>query len=217
LTGFSSFACWRFLEGHKIYRPGKCTYKIWDQFAAAEYVMAYGYEAAEKKFDCSRSALYNVMKRVGRTLGHCSGHYGLNQLRKMFGVRVETILYWIKTGALEATLVTYGGKETSVVSDDQLRRFLSREAGNLILRRFPEKRAEFLSNYLYTENHMNLGLPRTRESKKEGDAFRKTDVYKESQKKSGACEEQIFAGTGKRKPLKEKGNAYEKQMSANAS
>lgn len=135
----------------------------------------------------------------------------------MFSVRVETIQYWIKTGALEATIVMYGGKETFVVSDDQLRRFLSREAGSLILRRFPEKRAEFLSNYLYTENHMNLGLPRTRESRKEGDAFRKTDVYKESQKKSDACEEQIFASTGKRKTLKEEGSAYRKQMSATAS
>jgi hypothetical protein len=40
------------------------------------------------------------------------------------------------------------------------------------LRRFPEKRAEFLSTYLYDEKHMNLGLLRTRESKKEGEAYR---------------------------------------------
>ena len=41
-----------------------------------------------------------------------------------------------------------------------------------MIRRFPEKRVEFLSNYLYDGKHMNLGLLRTRESKKEGDAFR---------------------------------------------
>lgn len=172
LTGFSSFACWRFLERQGIRRPGAGTYRTWDTFAVAEYVMEHGYEAAAKKFACPKSTLYNVMWRVDRTLGHCSGHYGLNQLRKMFSVRVQTVLYWIKTGLLEATPVMYGGKETFVVSDEQLRRFVSREAGSLILRRFPEKRAEFLSNYLYTEKHMNLGLTRTRESKKEEDAYR---------------------------------------------
>ncbi|WP_125486967.1 hypothetical protein [Edaphobacter aggregans] len=86
---------------------------------------------------------------------------------------METIQYWISAGYLEASQQVYGGKTTYVVSDDQLRRFLTREAANMVpLRRFPEKRAEFLSTYLYDEKHMNLGLLRTRESKKEGEAYR---------------------------------------------
>lgn len=171
LTGFSEDACWRFLERHDIQRPGSGTRKIWD-FTLVEFVMEHGYEKAAEKFGCSRKALYSAMQRHQRSIGHCSGHYGLNQLRKLLNVRLETIKHWISAGYLEAIPVTYGGKATFLVSDEQLRRFLMREAGNMLPRRFPEKRVEFLSNYLYNEKHMNLGLLRTRESKKEGDAYR---------------------------------------------
>ena len=170
LTGFSSDACWRFLERHGIQRPGSGSRKTWDP-AIVDFVMEYGYDAAAKKFGCSKKALYSLMGRENRTVGHCSGHFGLNQLRRLLNVRRETIKHWISIGLLEATVAMHGGKETFVVTDEQLRRFLSREAGNMI-RRFPEKRVEFLSNYLYDGKHMNLGLLRTRESKKEGDAFR---------------------------------------------
>lgn len=171
LTGFSSVACWRFLQRHGIQRPGSGTRKMWDP-TLVEFVMEHGYEKAAEKFGCSRKALYSAMQRQQRSVGHCSGHYGLNQLRKLLNVRPETIKHWISAGYLEAIPVTYGGKATFHVSDEQLRRFLTREAGNMLPRRFPEKRVEFLSNYLYNEKHMNLGLLRTRESKKEGDAYR---------------------------------------------
>ena len=171
LTGFSSAACWRFLQRHGIQRPGSGTRKMWD-FTVVEFVMEHGYDRAAQKFGCSKKALYSAMERQQRAVGHCSGHYGLNQLRQLLNVRAETIKHWISAGHLEATPETYGGKPTFVVSDEQLRRFLSREAGNMLPRRFPEKRVEFLSNYLYSEKHMNLGLLRTRESKKEGEAYR---------------------------------------------
>jgi hypothetical protein len=93
---------------------------------------------------------------------------------------MEILVGWIKTGVLEATSIMHGGKLTFVVSDDQLRRFLSREARNMLPRRFPEKRVAFLSNYLYDEKHMNLGLLRTRESRKEAKAFEKKEYSPES-------------------------------------
>ena len=172
MTGFSSFACWRFLERHGVPRPGSGTRKIWADATIVEFVMEHGYEKAAEKFSCSKRAIYNAMQREQRAPGHGAGRYSLNQLRRLLNVRVETIKHWIGTGQLEAIPVTYGGKPTFVVTDEQLRRFLTREAGNMLPRRFPEKRVEFLSNYLYNEKHMNLGLLRTRESKKEGDAYR---------------------------------------------
>ena len=69
---------------------------------------------------------------------------------------------------LEATPVIFGGKSTFVISNDQLRRFLTREVQQSAdcppLSR--ESELNSLANYLYCENHMNVGLPRTRESKK---------------------------------------------------
>jgi hypothetical protein len=172
LTGFSSAACWRFLRRYGIERPGSGTRKTWDDPSIIDFVMEHGYNAAAQKFCCSKKALYSLMERQQRGVGHCSGHYGLNQLRRLLNVRVETLKRWISAGHLEAIPVMHGGKPTFVVSDEQLRRFLSREARNMLPRRFPEKRVEFLSNFLYDGKHMNLGLLRTRESKKEGEAYR---------------------------------------------
>jgi len=180
LTGFSSAACWRFLQRHGIQRPGSGTRKMWDP-TVVDFVMEHGYERAAQKFGCSKKALYSAMERQQRAVGHCSGQYGLNQLRQLLNVRAETLKHWISSGHLEATPETYGGKPTFVVSDEQLRHFLSREAGNMLPRRFPEKRVEFLSNYLYSEKHMNLGLLRTRESKKEGEAYRNGEFVPTSQ------------------------------------
>ena len=176
LTGFSSDACWRFLQRHGIQRPGSGTRKVWSDETMIEFVMEHGYEKAAQRFNCSRKALYSAMQRHGRTLGHCSGQYGLNQLRRLLNVRLDTLRGWIDMGRLEATPVLFGGKSTYVISNDQLRRFLTRESGNLLMRRFPEKRVEFLSNYLFCENHMNVGLPRIRESKKENDAYREHEL-----------------------------------------
>ena len=183
LTGFKSDVCWRFLQRHGIQRPGAGTYRTWDETmvnTVVEYVMEHGYKAAAQRFGCSNHAIYSVMKRSGRLAGHSAGQYGLNQLRRLLNVRVEIIREWIDIGLLEATQVLYGGKLTFVVSDDQLRRFLSREAGNMLPRRFPEKRVAFLSNYLYDEKHMKLGLLRTRESRKEAKAFEKKEYSPES-------------------------------------
>ncbi len=155
LTGFSADACWRFLQRHGIERPGTGKRKIWDTALVVEYVMEHGYKAAAQKFACSPHALYSLMQREKRVIGHCSGQYGLNQLRKLLNIRIETIKGWIRIGVLEATPVLHGGKSTFVVSDDQLRRFLRREAGSLLPRGFPEKRVEFLSNYLF-DKHMDL-------------------------------------------------------------
>jgi hypothetical protein len=171
LTGFSDHACWRFLARYGVQRPGSGKRKVWDE-KVVEFVMEHGYEKAAQKFGCTRKALYALMERQGREVGHCSGHYGLNQLRKLLSVRVDVVKRWINSGLLEAIPVTYGGKPSFVVSDEQLRKFLSRHAGGMFPRRFPEKRIEFLSNFLYDVKHMDLGLLRTRESKKEGEAFR---------------------------------------------
>lgn len=183
LTGFKSDVCWRFLQRHGIQRPGAGTYRTWDEAmvnTVIEYVMEHGYKAASQKFGCSTKSLYCLMHRAGRQVGQCSGQYGLNQLRRLLNVRMEILVGWIKTGVLEATSIMHGGKLTFVVSDDQLRRFLSREARNMLPRRFPEKRVAFLSNYLYDEKHMNLGLLRTRESRKEAKAFEKKEYSPES-------------------------------------
>jgi hypothetical protein len=170
LTGFSSSACWRFLQNNGIQRPGFGKRTFWDP-AVIDYVMDHGYDAAAAKYGCTKKALYSLMERHERSIGHSSGNYGFNMLRKLLCVRAEVIKRWISSGQLEATPISYGNKLSFVFSDEQLRQFLSRNAGSMLLRRVPQKRIEFLSDFLYDKSVADLGLLRTRESKKENDAY----------------------------------------------
>ncbi len=183
LTGFSDHACWRYLQKHGLKRPGSGKRVQWSP-KAVDFVMDQGYDAAVQKFNTSKKAVYRFMQRNERAMGACRGQYSLNQLRKLLKVRTETIGGWIRAGQLEASPFQYGGKETHVVSDEQLRKFLKAYAGDLMPRRLPEKRLAFLSNFLFEGGHAELGLLRTRESKKEGEAFRKGEYLPVSAQRS---------------------------------
>jgi hypothetical protein len=73
--------------------------------------LEYGYDSAMRKFQLGRKSLYNLMYRNSRTVGHNQGGCGMNQLRLLLKVRVETIQSWINMGALEANRVQYGSKD----------------------------------------------------------------------------------------------------------
>lgn len=171
MTGFSDHACWRFMEKYGIKRPRSGTRKKWNP-KAIDFIMDQGYDAAVQKYNVSKKAVYRLMQRNERSIGSCRGQYSLNQLRKLLSVRTESIVSWIKAGHLEATPHQYGGKETFIVSDEQLKAFLKTYSSGLMPRRLPEKRLAFLSDFLFEPGHAELGLLRTRESKKEGEAFR---------------------------------------------
>jgi hypothetical protein len=182
MTGFDSEATWRFLRSYGIQRPLSPRRRSLDTEKVVEHVLDYGYDSAMRKYQVSRKYLYNLLYRNGRTVGHNQGGYGMNQLRLLLKVRVETIQTWINMGALEATRVQYGGKQSYVVTDDQLRRFFKshKEKARVIAHRFPAKRVEFLEEFLYDPSHSDLGLLRTRESKKEGEAFRRGEYLSPS-------------------------------------
>ena len=173
MTGFGSEAVWRFLRSYGIHRPHSPRRRGWEVEKVVEYVLENGYDAAMRKFALNRKHLYNLVHRNSRMVGHNQGGYGLNQLRVLLKVRVEKIQSWIRTGALEANPIQYGGKTSHVVTDEQLRRFCKthKEKIRILGNRFPEKRVEFLEEFLWEPSHSDLGLLRTRESKKECEAF----------------------------------------------
>ena len=110
MTGFGPEPAWRFLKSYGIHRPHSPRRRAWDVEKVVEYVLENGYDAAMRKFGLSRKYLYNLVHRNSRLVGHNQGGYGLNQLRLLLKVRVETIQSWIRTGALEANSVERGGK-----------------------------------------------------------------------------------------------------------
>ena len=186
MTGFNLFACWRFLERHGIRRPGSGKRLHWDD-SKIVHAMEHGYADTVQKYSCSKGAAYAAVTRYERLVGHCNGGFGLRQLSKLLTVRTEQIKFWIRAGYLEATPTTFGGKDTFVVSDAQLSQFLKKYAGGLLCRsdgrvaprRVPDKRLKFISDYVF-DKHMDLGLLRTRESKKEGDAYREYQANRNS-------------------------------------
>ena len=144
-----------------------------------DYVQDNGYDKAAAHFGCDKEKLYQFVKRQGRIVGHSGGDFSIAQLRRLMTVRTVTVQWWIGNGLLEATAVTYGGKETSRVSPDQLKKFLQGPGKKIIgLHRVPEKRLNFLEEFLYEGKHMELNLLRTRESKKEGEAFRNGEYFR---------------------------------------
>lgn len=186
MTGFSLFACWRFLERHGIRRPGAGKRLSWDD-SKIVHAMEHGYDETVQKYSCSKRAAYSAVVRYERMVGPCNGGYSLRQLSKLLTVRTEQIKFWIRAGYLEATPTTFGRKETFIVSDAQLSQFLKKYAGGLMSssdgrvapRRLPDKRLKFISYYVF-DKHMDLGLLRTRESKKEGDAYREYQANRDS-------------------------------------
>lgn len=183
LTGFSNHACWRYLNKHAIKRPGTGQRRQWDQ-KAVEFVMEQGYDAAAQKYKTSKKAIYSFMGRNNRSVGQWRGEYSVHQIRKLLNVRTDTVLSWIRAGYLEATPIVFAGKESYVITEEQLKKFLLANVGGLMPRRLPEKRVRFLSNFLYGDKHTDLGLLRTRESKKEGEAFRNGEYLSNPQSKA---------------------------------
>ncbi len=172
LTGFSSKVCWSFLERHNVRRPGAGRNKQWEP-KMLDYVLDHGYDRAALRFECSKAKLYGFVRRQGRMAGHCGGEFSVDQLRRLMTVRADTVQWWIGNGLLEATPLIYGGRQTWRVSSDQLKTFLRSSGKKIIgLHRIPAKRLSFLEEFLYEGKHMALDLLHTRESKKEGDAFR---------------------------------------------
>ena len=172
LTGYDKAACWRFLKKHGVERPGSGSRRTFDPTAVEsiiEYVSEHGVRAASQRFHCESKTLYNLIHRRGYT------HYGKDQLSlreicSHFGVRYSKVMSWIEQGLLQAKREqTRTGKPVYSIEFAALQKFCKEHRSLLITRRWPPHRIKFLEEYVFAPKHAEL--LRTRESKRENDAF----------------------------------------------
>jgi hypothetical protein len=172
LTGFDKRACWRFLNKHGVKRPGSKSRRKFDPGTAnilIDYISDHGVSAAAQKFGYDSKSLYNFLYRQEHTkLSRDS--FSLRQVCAHLRVRYRRARSWIDQGLLEAERQqTRTGGVRYLIDFEALRRFCKLHRNQLITRRSAPGRIDFLTEYVFASKHAEL--LRTRESKREAEAF----------------------------------------------
>lgn len=172
VTGNDKRACWRFLNKHGIRRPGSVSRHKFDRQtceALIEYISDHGVQAAALRFGYEAKSLYNLLYRQEHTklsrdamsLREVCGHL---RVRHSQGIR------WIEMGLLKAvTRRSASGAVSYLVDFEALQRFCREHRNLLVTRRSSPNRLRFLEEYIFAPKHAEL--LRTRESKREAEAF----------------------------------------------
>jgi hypothetical protein len=172
LTGHEKAACWRFLNKCGVERPGSGSRRSFDPATVEsiiEYVSEHSVQAATRRFHCDAKTLYNLIHRRGYT--HCGKDLlSLRQICSHLGVRYSKVMSWIEQGLLQAKREqTRTGKPVYSIEFEALQKFCKEHRDLLITRRWPPHRIRFLEEYVFAPKHAEL--LRTRESKRENEAF----------------------------------------------
>jgi hypothetical protein len=180
LTGNDERACWRFLNKHGIQRPGSKRRSSLDPRVVnnlVDYVSENGVQAAAMRFGCEPKTIYNLLYRQERTRlsRDClSLREVCNQLRVKYRKGVE----WIERGLLHATRSeSTNGYLIYVIEFEVLQKFCKEHRNLLVTRRLSPSRLRFLEEYIFAPKHAEL--LKTRESKREGEAFERGEYLRD--------------------------------------
>ena len=182
LTSNDERACWRFLNKHGIERPGSKRRKLFDPRTVSNLIdcaSENGVQAAAIRFGFEPKTLYNLLYRQERTKlsrDALSLREVCNQLRVKYRKGVE----WIEQGLLRATRCeSKTGNVSYLIEFDVLQRFCKEHRNLLITNRSSPGRIRFLEEYIFAPKHAEL--LKTRESKREGEAFERGEYLRNSE------------------------------------
>jgi hypothetical protein len=172
LTGNDIDACWRFLKKHGIHRPGsrsRLSFAAEGVSTIIEYIGEHGVRAASERFGCKPKALYNLLNRQGHTrLG--KDCLSLRQFCANFRVKHRQAFDWMDRGLLPVSREqSRTGRVRYSIEFNDLQKFCKEHHNLLLTNRTSAARLEFLEEFVFAPKH--AGLLRTRESKREGEAF----------------------------------------------
>ncbi len=183
LTGNDERACWRFLNKHGIDRPGARRRIHFDSdriHHLIDFVSDNGVQAAAIRFGCEPKRIYNLLYRQERTKlsrDALSLREVCNQLRVKYRKGVE----WIEQGLLRATRCeSTTGNVSYLIEFDVLQKFCKEHRNLLVTRRTSPSRIRFLEEYIFAPKHAEL--LKTRESKREGEAFERGEYVQNSER-----------------------------------
>jgi hypothetical protein len=172
LTGKNERACWDFMTRHGIRRPGSASRYRFDCKKAndlVEYISDHGVQAAALRFGYDAKSLYNLLYRREHT--HLSTDaMSLREVCAHLRIRHSQANRWIELGLLKAVRrESRTGAVSYLIEFDALQKFCKEHRNLLVTRRSSPNRIRFLEEYVFAPKHAEL--LRTRESKREAEAF----------------------------------------------
>ena len=183
VSGNDTRACWRFLNKHGIKRPGSATRHKFDRDACdrlIEYISDHGVHAAAHRFGCETKSLYNLLYRQEHTR-MSKDAMSLRELSMHLRMRFSQVRGWVENGLLKARRYeSRSGGVSYLIEFEELRRFCEKHPELLITRRSCPSRIRFLEEYILAPKHAEL--LRTRESKREAEAFERREYLEDTRR-----------------------------------
>lgn len=182
VTGNDKPSCWRFLNKHGTQRPGSASRNRFGRRKAEElieYISDHGVQAAALRFGYNAKSLYNLLYRMEHT--HLSTDaMSLRQVCTHLRVKHSQATRWIEMGLLKAVRrESRAGAVSFLVEFDALRKFCKEQRNLLITRRSSPNRIKFLEEFVFAPKHAEL--LRTRESKREAEAFERGEYLEDTE------------------------------------
>jgi DNA-binding transcriptional MerR regulator len=159
LTGYNERACWNFLERRGVRRPGSTSRTSFSerlQERIVEYSTDHGIQACSMRFNLPRKAIYNLLYRQEMT-SRSRDFFTMREVCRHLSVRESTVLTWIEAGLLTAEQSTRrDGRVFYAFNHEALTKFCKQSRELLLKRRWPERRLEFIREYIFAPKHADL-------------------------------------------------------------
>jgi hypothetical protein len=183
LSGNDRSACWRFLNKHGIQRPGAASRHTFDRKRTdelIEYISDHGVQAAALRFGYDAKSLYNLLYRQEHTR-LCTDAMSLREVCGHLRIKHSQATRWIESGLLRAVRrESRTGAVSYLIEFDALQKFCKEHRNLLVTRRSSPNRIRFLEEYVFAPKHAEL--LRTRESKREAEAFERGEYLEDTRR-----------------------------------
>jgi hypothetical protein len=145
-----------------------------------EYISDHGVHAAALRFGYNAKSLYNLLYRRERT--HLSmDAMSLRDVCTHLRIRRSQATRWIELGLLKAERrESKTGAVSYLIEFDALQKFCKEHRSLLVTRRSSLNRLRFLEEYVFAPKHAEL--LRTRESKREAEAFERGEYLEDTRR-----------------------------------
>jgi hypothetical protein len=149
MTGYPLDACWRFAYKFGVKRPTR--YHRWTRAEREKVLeMSEGRPVGEiaRHFGVSAKAIYHVIARSERRVSRRSEWFGLHAVARYLTVKPARVRSWIASEKLRGAIETHGQLTYTMISGAELAKFCKSYKSELLRQRIPEKRIQFLVDYV---------------------------------------------------------------------
>jgi hypothetical protein len=154
-----------------------------------EYSTDHGIQACSTRFNLPRKAIYNLLYRQEMT-SRSRDFFTTREVCRHLSVRESTVLGWIEAGLLAAEQSTRrDGRIVYAFSHEALTKFCKQSRELLLKRRWPERRLEFVREYIFAPKHADLldsrECKRAREAQAEQERSEQQEAVNRTSPKTG--------------------------------